>query len=141
MESWLAPPSHEPDERILVEAAKRDPSRFAELYERNFDRVYVYVSRRVPEHFAAEDVTADVFRHALTNLDRFEWRGTLLLHGSCASRQTRSRIIGGAHPASNPYPKRMDPSQRQLMLETSRMSSVVLCCFASCELCRQTNGV
>lgn len=44
MESWLAPPSHEPDERIFVEAAKRDPSRFAELNERNFDRVYVYVS-------------------------------------------------------------------------------------------------
>jgi RNA polymerase sigma-70 factor (ECF subfamily) len=76
LESRLAPLSHEPDERILVEAAQRDPSRFAELYERNFDRVYAYVSRRVPEHFAAEDVTADVFRHALTNLDRFEWRGT-----------------------------------------------------------------
>ena len=72
----MAPPSHEPDERILVEAAQRDPSRFAELYERNFDRVYAYVSRRVSERCAAEDVTADVFRHALANLRRFEWRGT-----------------------------------------------------------------
>jgi RNA polymerase sigma-70 factor, ECF subfamily len=72
----LQPLSHEPDERILVEAAQRDPSRFAELYERNFDRVYAYVSRRLTDRSAVEDVTADVFRQALANLGQFEWRGT-----------------------------------------------------------------
>lgn len=72
----MQPLSHEPDERILVEAAQRDPSRFAELYERNFDRVYAYVSRRLTDRSAVEDVTADVFRQALANLGRFEWRGT-----------------------------------------------------------------
>ena len=35
------------DERALIEAAKRDPGRFADLYELNFDRVYAYISRRV----------------------------------------------------------------------------------------------
>ena len=68
--------SHEPDERILVEAAQRDPSCFGELYERNFDRVYAYVSRRLADRSAVEDVTADVFRQALANLGQFEWRGT-----------------------------------------------------------------
>lgn len=72
----MQPLSHEPDERILVEAAQRDPSRFAELYQRNFDRVYAYVSRRLEDRSAVEDVTADVFRQALANLGRFEWRGT-----------------------------------------------------------------
>jgi RNA polymerase sigma-70 factor, ECF subfamily len=72
----LAHLSHEPDERILVEAAQRDPSRFGELYERNFDRVYAYVSRRLADRSAVEDVTADVFRQALANLGQFEWRGT-----------------------------------------------------------------
>ena len=72
----MQPLSHEPDERILVEAAQRDPSRFAELYERNFDRVYAYVSRRLADRSAVEDVTADVFRQALANLSQFEWRGT-----------------------------------------------------------------
>lgn len=72
----MQPLSHEPDERILVEAAQRDPSRFAELYEHNFDRVYAYVSRRLTDRSAVEDVTADVFRQALANLGRFEWRGT-----------------------------------------------------------------
>jgi RNA polymerase sigma-70 factor (ECF subfamily) len=72
----LQPLSHESDERILVEAAQRDPSRFAELYERNFDRVYAYVSRRLSDRSAVEDVTAEVFRQALANLGQFEWRGS-----------------------------------------------------------------
>ena len=72
----MQPLSHESDERILVEAAQRDPSRFAELYERNFDRVYAYVSRRLTDRSAVEDVTAEVFRRALANLGRFEWRGS-----------------------------------------------------------------
>jgi len=72
----LQPLSHEFDERILVEAAQRDPSRFAELYERNFDRVYAYVSRRLTDRSAVEDVTAEVFRQALANLGQFEWRGS-----------------------------------------------------------------
>jgi RNA polymerase sigma-70 factor (ECF subfamily) len=72
----LQPLSHESDERILVEAAQRDPSRFAELYERNFDRVYAYVSRRLTDRSAVEDVTAEVFRQALANLGQFEWRGS-----------------------------------------------------------------
>ena len=72
----MQPLSHEFDERILVEAAQRDPSRFAELYERNFDRVYAYVSRRLTDRSAVEDVTAEVFRQALANLGQFEWRGS-----------------------------------------------------------------
>jgi RNA polymerase sigma-70 factor (ECF subfamily) len=76
LEPRLPPLTHDPEEPVLVAAAQRDPARFAELYERHFDRVYAYVSRRVPERFGAEDVTADVFRHALANLHRFEWRGT-----------------------------------------------------------------
>jgi RNA polymerase sigma-70 factor, ECF subfamily len=43
------------DERLLVEAAQRDPARFAELYEC--------------------DVTSEVFHHALAKLHSFEWRG------------------------------------------------------------------
>lgn len=63
-------------ERQLVEAAQRDPSCFAELYESNFDRVYAFVSRRVPSREEAEDVTAEVFHQALAGLPTFEWQGT-----------------------------------------------------------------
>jgi RNA polymerase sigma-70 factor (ECF subfamily) len=63
------------DERLLIEAAKRDPARFGELYQRCVYQVYAYVSRRVGTREEAEDITADVFHHALENLKTFEWRG------------------------------------------------------------------
>src|SRR5882757_9740809 len=67
--------SQEKDERLLVEAAQRDPSRFGDLYEQNFYRVYAYVARRVGDRHQAEDLTADVFREALAGIGKFEWRG------------------------------------------------------------------
>ena len=65
----------EADERLLIEAAQKDPARFAELYEINFERVYAYAVKRVRDRAEAEDVTAEVFHQALANLKRFEWRG------------------------------------------------------------------
>ena len=69
-------PSANDDERRLIEAAKIDPLRFADLYERHFDRVYAFVARRTPARADAEDVTAEVFHRALANVSRFEWRGS-----------------------------------------------------------------
>jgi RNA polymerase sigma-70 factor (ECF subfamily) len=63
------------DERLLIQAAQSDPSRFAELYESNFNRVYAFVARRVKDREEAQDVTADVFHQALRNLGGFQWRG------------------------------------------------------------------
>lgn len=64
------------DERRLVEAAQRDPARFAELYDENFERVYAFVARRVRDRAETEDVTSEVFHRALHNIGKFEWRGT-----------------------------------------------------------------
>jgi RNA polymerase sigma-70 factor (ECF subfamily) len=63
------------DERLLIEAAQRDPARFGDLYDRHFERVYAFVVRRVSNRAAAEDVTADVFHRALAGLRGYEWRG------------------------------------------------------------------
>jgi RNA polymerase sigma-70 factor (ECF subfamily) len=64
-----------PDERLLIEAAQKDPARFAELYDGNFERVYAYIVRRVQNRPDAEDVTAEVFHQALAKIAQFEWRG------------------------------------------------------------------
>lgn len=76
-EADLALHAREPDsgERALIEAAQRDPRRFAELYELHFERVYAFVARRVRDRDEAQDLTADVFHQALAGLPRFEWRG------------------------------------------------------------------
>jgi RNA polymerase sigma-70 factor, ECF subfamily len=63
------------EDRLLVEAAQKDPGRFAELYELNFARVYGYIARRVGDRDTAQDLTSDVFHKALASIQSFEWRG------------------------------------------------------------------
>jgi RNA polymerase sigma-70 factor (ECF subfamily) len=67
--------SQDAGERRLVEAAQKDPGRFGELYENNFERVYAYVARRVGNREEAQDLTAEVFHQALANFARYQWRG------------------------------------------------------------------
>jgi RNA polymerase sigma-70 factor (ECF subfamily) len=62
-------------ERLLVQAAQKDPAQFAKLYELHFERVYAFTIRRVGERQTAEDLTADVFHKALAALPNFSWRG------------------------------------------------------------------
>src|SRR5882762_8544203 len=66
---------NESEERLLIEAAQKDPGRFAELYEENFHRVYAYIARRFGDRSAAEELTFHVFHQALANLGKFKWRG------------------------------------------------------------------
>jgi RNA polymerase sigma-70 factor (ECF subfamily) len=65
----------ETDERRIVEAAQQDRACFADVYERYFELVYGYIARRVRERAATEDLTSEVFRKALANIDRFKWTG------------------------------------------------------------------
>ena len=65
----------EAEERLLIEAAQRDRSRFADIYDNYFELVYAYVARRVRDRAETEDLTAEVFRKALQSLSRFKWRG------------------------------------------------------------------
>ena len=62
-------------ERLLIDAAKADPARFVELYDRHVDRVFAYVCRRAGSRAVAEDVTSAVFAQALAHLPKYEWRG------------------------------------------------------------------
>ena len=81
-------------ERLLIEAAQKDPARFAEIYELNFNRVYGFIARRVGNRDIAEDLTSDVFHKALAGLPRFEWRGAPL--GAWLIRIASNAIIDRA---------------------------------------------
>ena len=63
------------DERLLIEAAQRHPACFAELYEKNFDRIYAFVARRVRTREEAQDLTAEVFHQALASIRNFSFQG------------------------------------------------------------------
>jgi RNA polymerase sigma-70 factor, ECF subfamily len=71
----IEPPAGDECERVRIAAAQRDPACFAALYEENFARVYAFIVRRVRSRDDAEDLSAEVFHHALKNLPRYEWRG------------------------------------------------------------------
>ena len=93
------------DERLLIQAAQSDPSRFAELYESNFNRVYAFVARRVKDREEAQDLTAEVFHQALKNLGRFQWRGvpfaTWLLRIAANALVDRWQRLGREVPADS----------------------------------------
>lgn len=73
--------AEETEERLLVEAAQRDPVKFGDLYELHFEQVYAFISHRVPERGAAEDLTSDVFHKALAGLPGYEFRARRSLPG------------------------------------------------------------
>jgi RNA polymerase sigma-70 factor (ECF subfamily) len=64
------------DERLVVEAAQADLSKFEVLYELHFDRVYFFIISRVHDRTIAEDLASEVFHKALANLPNYQWRGT-----------------------------------------------------------------
>ena len=61
-------------DRSLVEAARRDPSRFDALYRKYLAQVYSYSYYELRDHHAAEDATERIFMQALAGLPRFEER-------------------------------------------------------------------
>ena len=95
----------EAGEQSLVDAARKDPARFLELYDRHFHRVYVYALRRTSNRAEAEDVTSEVFGRALANLDKYEWRGVpfvawlyRIAANELADRRTQAARFVGAQP-------------------------------------------
>jgi RNA polymerase sigma-70 factor, ECF subfamily len=108
--------SQDHDERLLVEAAQRDPSRFADLYEQNFYRVYAYIARRVGDRHYAEDLTAEVFSEALAGIRKFEWRGVpfaawLLL---IASRAIADHWTRACRESGKPAPEGDQPGPDEI---------------------------
>ena len=118
-----ASPSGGADEKLLVAAAQKDPARFTELYEANFERVYAFVLRRVSNRSDAEDITAEVFQHALANLRKFEWRGVpfaawlyRIAGNAIADRWQRAAREQGTAAADDPP----DPHARAIPEEVER---------------------
>jgi len=62
-------------DRLLVESAQQDQSKFGDLYDKYFCLVYAYTARRVGDRATAEDLTSEVFQKALEYLPKFVWRG------------------------------------------------------------------
>jgi RNA polymerase sigma-70 factor (ECF subfamily) len=105
------------DEQALIAAAQADPSRFAELYELHFERVYAYIARRVSERSAVEELTAHVFQQALANLKSFKWRGAPF--AAWLFRIAANSIADQAKRAQRESPVELPEIQAQPLLEAN----------------------
>lgn len=63
------------DEKVCIEAAKKDPGAFGELYERYVDRIYSYIYHRVGNVHDAEDLTSRTFYRALSHIQGYKDKG------------------------------------------------------------------
>lgn len=63
------------EELSIIEAAKTDPERFAPLYDKYYKQIFNYVYQRMDSKDSAFDVTGQVFLKALTNLQKYQFKG------------------------------------------------------------------
>ncbi len=70
--------SREEELRQIVEA-RSSPEAFAPIYERYYDRVYLYLLRRCGNPATAEDLTSDTFMKAMRAIPNFRFREVPLL--------------------------------------------------------------
>lgn len=72
---YHATPQQMASEYEVVEAAKKDPAKFAVLYNKYHEQIFRFIYQRLDDKDLAFDTTSQVFLKALTNLQRYEYRG------------------------------------------------------------------
>ncbi len=63
------------EEKELIDQAKSNPARFEELYNNNFQQIYLFIYKRVDDKQIAADLASQVFLNALTHLKKYHHRG------------------------------------------------------------------
>lgn len=63
------------EEYRIIEGAKKNPNKFAPIYERYFEEIYLYVYKRIDDEDITADVTSRVFLKCLNNLNRYTFQG------------------------------------------------------------------
>ena len=63
-------------ERRLIEAAKKDPDKFVDLYDKYYDQIYRYIYRRTGgDKDETHDLVSQTFMDALSHIKSFKWQG------------------------------------------------------------------
>ena len=58
-----------------IRKAQDDPKEFAPIYNRYYDEIFVYVSRRVDDLDSVADITSKTFTNCISNLHKFRFMG------------------------------------------------------------------
>lgn len=68
------------NEEQLLKDIEADPSKFGQVYEAFYNKVFGYLYRRTTDYEAARDITAETFLKAYVNIHKFKWRNISLLY-------------------------------------------------------------
>lgn len=68
-------PSVLEDEHRVLKQAIQDRGAFRPIYEKYFKEIFLFVHRRVGDKQTSADITQQVFLKALTQLDKYKFRG------------------------------------------------------------------
>jgi RNA polymerase sigma-70 factor (ECF subfamily) len=63
------------EESIVRRAQQCDQAALTQLYEENFDKIYRYIVLKIGDRTEAEDMTQQVFLHAIKSISSFKWKG------------------------------------------------------------------
>jgi RNA polymerase sigma-70 factor, ECF subfamily len=63
------------EELVIINAAKQNPEHFAALYDKYYKQIFNYVYQRLDSKDTAFDITGQVFLKALTNLQKYQFKG------------------------------------------------------------------
>lgn len=58
-----------------IRKAQNDPKEFAPIYNRYYDEIFVYISRRVNDLDTVADITSKTFTNCISNLHKFRFMG------------------------------------------------------------------
>tara|TARA_B110000438_G_scaffold218790_1_gene211683 strand:- start:168 stop:704 length:537 start_codon:yes stop_codon:yes gene_type:complete len=59
----------------LVQAAKKNPAHFAPLYDKYYERIFIYIVKKTQNEEVTGDLTSQVFLKAILNILKYEDRG------------------------------------------------------------------
>ncbi|MEN8250906.1 MAG: sigma-70 family RNA polymerase sigma factor [Bacteroidota bacterium] len=62
-------------ELVQIEKAQRDPREFASIYNRYYDEIFIYISRKIGDYDMVGEVTSRTFTKCLMHIDRYKYKG------------------------------------------------------------------
>ena len=58
-----------------IKKAQDDPREFAPIYNRYYNEIFIYISRRIDDHDMVADLTSKTFTNCLSSLHKFKYMG------------------------------------------------------------------
>ncbi len=75
MASYHISDSQLAEEKKWIEASQKDPRAFGKLYHYYYNRIFLFVYKRVEEEDEAADIAAQTFLKALSNIGKYSFQG------------------------------------------------------------------